>query len=86
MKRSMVLPFLSAGRAVLRGGLFCHFSRVRILAQRKHQNPRKIKNATIKTVDRGGKALFQPGYRPKDSENFAAPCETIGMSAAPEKQ
>jgi len=82
----MVLPFLSAGRAVLRGGLFCHFSRVRILAQRKHQNPRKIKNATIKTVDRGVGALFRPFSASKDSESSAAPNAIIGMSAAPAKQ
>jgi hypothetical protein len=34
-----------------RGGLSCDLIQVRILAQRKHQNAAKIKNAAAKPVD-----------------------------------
>jgi hypothetical protein len=47
----MVVPVLWAGVSS-RGGLSCDLIQVRILAQRKHQNAAKIKNAVAKSMDR----------------------------------
>jgi hypothetical protein len=54
----MVAPVLWAGHLVVRGGLSCDLIQVRILAERKHQNAAKIKNAAIKSVDHGVRGQF----------------------------